>query len=795
MQLHSFVTKATLVALALSLAACGGAEARKQKYLDRSKAYLEQENYDKAAIELKNVLQIDPKHAEAYLLLAQVEEQRNNHRQAFGAYARAVELAPDSPHAQGRLGRYYLISGDTAKAAEVADAILQKHPNDVAARILRAAVRLRQGDEAKALSEVKAVLSEQPGSAEAAQLASVIYQKQGNLEQAMSTLAESIEKNPKDVGTRQQLARLYASQKTIDKAEQLLREIVAIEPKKLSHRATLAVFLNETNQLDQAEQVLREAVQVDPIDPQRTLLLAEFLANRRGVDRAEQELKKAIDASPKAASLQFALGTLYEKTGTPDKAVEVYRTLISRNGTKPDGLQARNYLGELWFKQAKYDEAGQLAAEVLKENARDNRALLLQGRVALQRRDAVSAISSFRSVLKDQPESAEALTLLGDAHAQNREPELAREHFHKAVEANPRNVAGRVRYAQFLASSGDRGTALKEIDRALAIDGDDVSALSTKAEIQANSRDLSGAESTLRKLKNAHPKNPVGHYLTGQLFVGQKKYDQAIQEFEQAIALAPGSPDALTAVISAHLASGHPERAEKRIETALKEKPDAALLHNLLGEVYLREKKYAEAERSLARARELQPGWNAPHNGLATLYALQGDHAAAVATLEAGLKTIPDDQMLLMALAQANERKDDFAASIETYERVLKRSPNHLVAANNLAALLADHKNDSDGLKRARELLPLLEQSSEPALRDTAAWVYYRVGETDKTVSLLRPVVEKAPKAAIFQYHLGMAYHKQGDAQAAKLHLSKAVAANPNFPGADEARATLSAIP
>lgn len=794
MQLHSLLTKVVLIALAITLAGCGGAEARKAKYLERAKSYLEQENYDKAAIELKNVLQIDPKHAEAYLLLGDLEEKRNNHRQAFGAYTKAVELAPDNTHAQAMLGRYYLLSGNTTKAAELAEGILAKAPNDVEGRVLRAALRVREGEEDKALSEAEAVLTDHPGNADAAELVSAIYQKRRKPEKAISTLTDSIAKNPKDVSMRQQLARLYAEQNTVDMAEQVLREIIQLEPGKMTHRATLAVFLARTEKLADAEKVLREAVQADPDDPQRTIVLAEFLANRRSVDQAKQELEKAIEANP-ATPLQFALAALYEVKGLSEKAVELYRAVISDQGTKPDGLQARNALANLLFKQEKYDAAGELAAEVLKENPRDNQALLLQSKVALEKGDALSAISSLRSVLKDQPESSAVLTLLGEAHQKNREPELAREHFHKAVAANPRNVAGRVRYAQYLASTGDRGEAAKEIDRALAIDDDDASALSTKAQIQASNKNLTGAESTLKTLKRAHPKNPIGYYLSGQLLVGQKKYDQAIQEFEQAIALAPTKPEALTALVSAHFASGHPERAEKRIENALKETPEAALLHNLLGEIYLRQKKYSEAERSLARARELQPGWNAPHNGLATLYTLQGNHSEAVAALETGLKSIPDDPMLLMALAHANERKGNFTASIDAYERVLKRNPNQLVAANNLAALLADHKSDADGLKRARELLPLLEESAEPALRDTAAWVYYRAGQADKAITLLKPVVEKLPQAAIFQYHLGMAYHKQGDAQAAKLHLSKAVAGNPNFPGVDEARATLSAIP
>ena len=63
----------TLFLAIFILAGCGGAEGRKAKYLERGKNYFKEEKYDKAAVELKNVLQIDPKHAEAYFLLARVK--------------------------------------------------------------------------------------------------------------------------------------------------------------------------------------------------------------------------------------------------------------------------------------------------------------------------------------------------------------------------------------------------------------------------------------------------------------------------------------------------------------------------------------------------------------------------------------------------------------------------------------------------------------------------------------------------------------------------------------------------
>jgi Flp pilus assembly protein TadD len=49
------------------------------------------------------------------------------------------------------------------------------------------------------------------------------------------------------------------------------------------------------------------------------------------------------------------------------------------------------------------------------------------------------------------------------------------------------------------------------------------------------------------------------------------------------------------------------------------------------------------------------------------------------------------------------------------------------------------------------------------------------VGEYDPAVEVLTRVVEKAPEVPVFNYHLGMALYKQGNAEAAKTYLSKAV--------------------
>jgi tetratricopeptide (TPR) repeat protein len=306
---------------------------------------------------------------------------------------------------------------------------------------------------------------------------------------------------------------------------------------------------------------------------------------------------------------------------------------------------------------------------------------------------------------------------------------------------------------------------------------------------------MKGVQTTLSKVIEAQPNNPIGYYQLGQYYLTVKKFDEAIREFEIALKKSTDPYQVLTAIVSANLAQGKPERAINRLNDILKESANHPFAHELLAEVYITKKQYPEAEKELFEAIKNSPKWNIPYRNLANLYLVRGEFPAAEKTYQQGLQAIPDDPQLLLHLAEAHERTRDYGKAISMYERVLQKNPDVDVATNNLVSLLTDQRGDAASLKRARELAARFESSSQPVFMDTLGWVYYKSGELDKAVTLLKKVVEKAPSVAIFQYHLGMAYHKAGDDKSAKTHLSKAMEANSDFPGKDEARATLKQIP
>jgi tetratricopeptide (TPR) repeat protein len=154
----------------------------------------------------------------------------------------------------------------------------------------------------------------------------------------------------------------------------------------------------------------------------------------------------------------------------------------------------------------------------------------------------------------------------------------------------------------------------------------------------------------------------------------------------------------------------------------------------------------------------------------------------------------PDNARYVLGYAQILEQQKHYDEAIATYEQFLEKTPDNVLATNNLAALLADHKQDEQSLKKAKELAEKLADSNQPALLDTVGWVDYRLGDYDGAVKVLSGVVEKAPDVPVFNYHLGMAYLKQGDKQAARTYLSKAVDKKYTYMGVDEARKALAEL-
>jgi Flp pilus assembly protein TadD len=162
-----------------------------------------------------------------------------------------------------------------------------------------------------------------------------------------------------------------------------------------------------------------------------------------------------------------------------------------------------------------------------------------------------------------------------------------------------------------------------------------------------------------------------------------------------------------------------------------------------------------------------------PHLAMASLAAT--DSPEQLAALRRGWETLPGDFTVGVFLATLLDRQGKSGEAIEVYEAVLRKVPGNPLAANNLASLLLDHRQDKASLARALELAKPLATSADPMAMDTLGWAYYRNGDYSNAVRQLERAVATDAGNPLFQYHLGKSYAAARNTASARQHFRRAL--------------------
>lgn len=282
-----------------------------------------------------------------------------------------------------------------------------------------------------------------------------------------------------------------------------------------------------------------------------------------------------------------------------------------------------------------------LASPILsEEKQRSTEQVYQRARQYLQTQDYVSAESELLSLLKLDPNAAEAHFLLGLLYAQKGEHAKAYNFFTRALKLQPNSIPVLNNLGVNALHRGDELEAERYFRKVLALEPNDANSLYNLGLIKLKRKKFTQAEQHLRKASAQQPEDmailqgllaaelelgksegvnetivrilkiapsePRFYFQLAGLLANKGFYQAALVVLQRARSLWPDSADVAYNLALVYFLSGKPDAARDLAEGALKI-ADRAELHNLLGDIYEKLNLYDKAVEAYQAAVRLDP--------------------------------------------------------------------------------------------------------------------------------------------------------------------------------------------
>ncbi len=234
------------------------------------------------------------------------------------------------------------------------------------------------------------------------------------------------------------------------------------------------------------------------------------------------------------------------------------------------------------------------------------------------------------------------------------------------------------------------------------------------------------------------------HFMLGNSYYDEKKYDLAIKEFEEAIRIKPDLADAHYNLGAVYSSKGLYDLAIRQFEEATRIKPDFAEAYLGLGLAYHNKGLKDLAIRQFEEAIRIKPDFAKAHYNLGLVYGKKGLNDLAIRQFEEAIRIKPDYAKAHNNLGVVYGEKGLYDLAIRQHEEAIRLKPDYADAHNNLGV------------------------------------VYGEKGLNDLAIRQHEEAIRLKPDYADAHYGLGVVYAQKGVYDLAIRHTEQALLLDPN---------------
>jgi tetratricopeptide (TPR) repeat protein len=586
---------------------------------------------------LRSVVEKDPAHTEARVLLGFLYLGRSAVSEAEDAFTTALNLRSEHAAARLGLGITWVQKGMARQAAQEFEKILGDRSLGDRARIHWIRSLFLQGRDQEALREARELAQRNPLIAEHRRTLAFLYQALGKNGQAFQEYKKAVELEPGNLASYLSLIGLsktgqdwngvlFWSERALDLdnnhpllyqelelayrrlGQQQEAEAARIESQRTYDAEMLflqAARAKARGNMGEAEATLRRCLDSNPRLSKAWAGLGEILREKHQIDDARQAFLMALETDPENPLAHLGLAAILQLQGRDAEAASAYRRALSRGLTVPDlyaGLAAAN------LDQGKAQEA---AARML---------------------DAIRSL----------PDDPDLLSYMGYVQALRGETGAALEYYSQALRINSKHEVALLGEAQSAATRGDFTRAIRSFTRAVELNPDGAEGWQGLIHAYRKSGNPDRAELACRDCLVRNPGNRECREQLASLRMDASDYQESAREFQTLLRNGTATKTVLDGLGFSLLRNGEHLQSIELFKRSLARYGTDAWIHSNLGYLYRIRGQLEAAVLHYRRACEIAPGDAEKNHDLGFALYLARDYTSALQPLQTAVRLKPD---------------------------------------------------------------------------------------------------------------------------------------------------------
>ena len=296
---------------------------------------------DQAERVYRQILQVDPNHADAWNLLGVIRCQAGEHRFAADCISRAIRLNPGNAGFRGNLGLTYRAMKKLEEAVACYRRALEMQPDYADTHYNLGNALREQGNLGEAVACYRRALELKPDLAMARTNLGIALQEQGRLGDAVACQRRALELRPHDPETHYNLGNALQAEGKLDEAIACYRRALELKPNLAMAYGNLGDALQAQEKLDEAAACYRRAVELKPDYVNWHINLGIAFQKQGRLSDAVACYRRVLELQPDQDEAYKNLGRALQDQGRLADAIAVWQEWL-RN--KPGSAIARHLL-------------------------------------------------------------------------------------------------------------------------------------------------------------------------------------------------------------------------------------------------------------------------------------------------------------------------------------------------------------------------------------------------------------------------------------------------------------------